>query len=445
MKRKALLAASLLLVTMLFLNGCSKNKTPYEQNDQDGYRVTVKYDANGGYFTDSTTVITDSYNITEMKTSDQGKVDIALLAPDDEQRGKGNFFAPYMNDHFFVGWYSERTETIDEDGNVEYTYSGYWDFKEDKLSVDLNGEYTSADPELTLYAAWLPVFQVEFYDLNSDEPRSTITYNPTDDAAISLPYWKEENGTIVMKSFPEREGYTFNGAYYDKAGTLPIQGESFAHCAVVNYENATAENTTMKLYVDWKEGEWYHIYTAKQFIKNVELSGNDVSANYVICDDLDFTGLNWDTTFMHQNFNGIIEGNNHTIKNVELIQKDGKKMNTGLFGSISSEAIIRNVNFDTISFTIQGGTETFGANFGLLAGNIFEGAILDGVTITNSALKIDSGARLGISDYSIGLLCGMGDTDIDYSGITCIAVGDAPETVMIDVDGEVVSVVIENN
>lgn len=453
MKRKALLAASVLLLTMLFLNGCSQKKTPYEQNDQDGYCVSVKYDANGGFFTDNTTVITDSYNIADMKTNEQGKVDIALLSPSDEQRGKGNFFPPYMDDRFFVGWYTNRTEITDEDGNVitdkdgnvQYSYSGYWDFQEDTLSIDPNGEYTSAEPVLTLYAAWLPVFHVEFFDLNSGEKRDTVTYNPVDDAAIMLPSWNEETGSIVMRTFPERDGYTFNGAYYDMAGTMPIEGESFAHCAVVNYENATAENTTMKIYLDWKEGEWYHIYTAKQFIKKVQLSGNEVSANYVICNDLDFEGMDWDTVFMHQNFNGIIEGDNHTFKNIELIQEDGKKINSGLFGSIDGEAIIRNVNFDNVSFTIQGGTETFGANFGLLAGNIFEGAVLDGVTITNSALKIDSKARLGITDYSIGLLCGMGSTDIDYSGITCVAVGEKPETVMITVDGEVVNVEIVEN
>lgn len=438
MKRKALLTASILLVTMLFLNGCSKNKTPYEQNDQDGYRVTVKYDANGGYFTDSTTIITDSYNITEIKTNDQGKVDIALLAPDDQQRGKGNWFSPSKTDHFLLGWYTERTEVVGNDGNVEYAYSGYWDFNEDILSVDPTGEYSSAEPELTLYAVWKPVLRVEFYDVNSDELRGELTYNPTDSSEIMLPYWDENTGAIDMEKFPKRDGYTFNGAYYDKAGTMPIEGESFAHSALVNYENATVENTTMKLYVDWIEGDWYHIHTAEQLVDNAKLSGN-----YVLESDLDFTEEIWPSTFMHKNFAGTIVGQGHKIQNVELTQTDAKQMNAGLFGSIASEAAITDVNFDNISFTIKGGAQTTGSNFGLLAGNISDDAVLAGITITNSTLKIDSNAYFGVDDYSIGLLCGMGDTDIDYSGITCVATGKVPESVIITVEGDVVTVEID--
>ena len=40
----------------------------------------------------------------------------------------------------------------------------------------------------------------------------------------------------------------------------------------------------------------------------------------------------------------------------------------------------------------------------------------------------------------IGLLCGMGSAPIDYSAITCVAVGDAPETVHITVEGNDVAV-----
>ena len=300
MKRKALLAASLLLVTMLFLNGCARNKTPYDLNDQDGYCVSVKYDANGGYFTDNTTVITDSYNLSEVKINDQGKADIVLLPPDDAQRGKGNFFTPSMDDHFLLGWYTERTETIDEEGNVKYAYSGYWDFEKDKLSVDPSGEYASAEPVLTLYAVWMPVFRIEFYNVNSDDQCGSLIYNPVYNSEIMLPYWDDKSGTIDMEKFPERDGYTFNGAYYDKAGTLKVEGTSFNHTALVDYENATVQNSTMKLYVDWKEGDWYHIYNAKQLVKNAKLSGH-----YVLEEDLDFTEEIWPSTFMHKNFTAL--------------------------------------------------------------------------------------------------------------------------------------------
>lgn len=441
MKRKALLAASLLLVTMLFFNGCAQKKTPFDQNDQDGYRVSVKYDANGGYFADNTSVITDSFNVSEIKTNEQGKAEIALLSPDNELRGKGNFFTPSMNDHFLVGWYSERTEFVDNAGNVSYTYSGYWDFEEDKLSVDPNSDYTSTEPQLTLYAAWAPVFQVEFYDMNSDELLDTLTYNPQYDTHIAVPTWSEETGTIDMEKFPQRKGYTFNGVYFDKEGTMPVEGDTLVHSGIVDYANATVQDTTMKLYIDWLEGDWYHIYTAKQFIDNAKLSGH-----YVLHQDLDFTGLTWPTTFMHKNFTGSIssiEGANFSIKNLDVTRSNSKDVNAGLFGSIASDASICNVSFDNVSFTIKGGIQMTGANFGLFAGVISEGATLDGVTITNSTMKIQSDVYIGVDDYSIGLVCGMGNTEIDYSGITCEAIGENPEAVTITVDGDVVTVEID--
>ena len=62
--------------------------------------------------------------------------------------------------------------------------------------------------------------------------------------------------------------------------------------------------------------------------------------------------------------------------------------------------------------------------------------------IENSKLQIDSDCYFGTDDYTIGLVCGMGDTDIDYTGITCEAVGDKPESVTISVSDSTVTVEI---
>jgi hypothetical protein len=58
-------------------------------------------------------------------------------------------------------------------------------------------------------------------------------------------------------------------------------------------------------------------------------------------------------------------------------------------------------------------------------------------------MKIQSDVYIGVDDYSIGLVCGMGNTEIDYSGITCEAIGENPEAVTITVDGDVVTVEID--
>ena len=437
MKRKALLAACLLLVTMLFLNGCAPNKTPYELNDLDNFTVSIKYDANGGLFTDNTTVITDSYNIADLAPNDQGQVQIALLPPDDPGRGT-DAFAPRNNGYFLAGWYSSRLETTDEAGNITYSYEGKWDFENDLLSLDPNGSYTASKPELTLYAAWVPLFEIELYALDSGEKVSSMTFDPTVAEEVLIPAWDETTGTVKMNGFPEREGYTFNGLFYDELGSQAVSTASVSHPGTVDTSTGTATDISMKLYVDYLEGDWYQIYNAEQFADNASLKGN-----YILHADLDFSDEIWPTNLMYGNFTGTIEGNGHTIKNIDLRQKNNSKVNAGLFGNLTEDAKLNNVIFDHASFTIEAGTRVKGTSFGLLAGTISDGAVLTDVQVTNSVLKIDSGCYFGADDYSIGLICGMGsDTRLDHSGITCTAVGDAPDTVDITVNGNTVTVVI---
>ena len=62
------------------------------------------------------------------------------------------------------------------------------------------------------------------------------------------------------------------------------------------------------------------------------------------------------------------------------------------------------------------------------------------MTIRNSTLQIDSGCYFGVDDYVIGLLCGMGDADIDTSGIRCQGCGENPALVGISVLDDMVTV-----
>ena len=130
LKTKAILMALLILATALLAVGCSQETTPYQTNDADGYDVSVKFDANGGYFGTNTTVIVDAYNISQMNKNSDGNVEIALLSPDNEARGIDAYTAQNPG-YFLAGWYAERNETSDG-----YTYGRKWDFAADRLSVD---------------------------------------------------------------------------------------------------------------------------------------------------------------------------------------------------------------------------------------------------------------------------------------------------------------------
>ena len=427
-KLKMLLLALLVLMAVPFLTGCAQEENPYAKNDGENYSVSVKFDANGGFFTTNTSVIVDSYNIAEIP-AENGMVKIPLLSPDNSLRGN-DAFTVINNGHFLTGWYTQRQETADG-----YVYSGKWDFETDRVEVDPNGSYTASEPVLTLYAAWAPVFEIQFHDLASGEYLESFTFNPQEVTEIQVPKWDEETGAVEMYKFPQRKGYTFNGAYYDAAGTQAVDTEILTHTGVVNEATGTAENNVMQLYIDWMEGEWYHIYNVEQFLDNASVSGN-----YIIHADLDFEGEIWPSSLMHGNFSGTIQGNGHTFSNITFEQTNNSKVNAGLFGYLSETANISDLTLDNVTFTIKAGTRVVGTCYGLFAGNISAEAVVSGVTIRNSTLQVDSGCYFGADDYSIGLVCGMGSADISASGISTAAVGDNPATVVITVADEVVTV-----
>ncbi len=437
MKRKALFLCLLVLMISVFAAACGE-ANPYDVNNQKNYTVSIKYDANGGSFTTNTTEIVDSYNISGLPKNSEGKVELPLITPDDASRDKDGF-TPTKSGHFLVGWYASRTENKDENGNVTYTYSEPWDFENDRFVADPKENYDAHTPALTLYAAWAPLYEIRFYDRATGEALQTHTIDPLsseDATTVKIPAWSEETGAMSMYKFPGKDGYTFQQAFYDKEGTQPISAETLTHPGTVDRTTATVSNGQLDIYVDWTEGTWYRISTAEQFVKNFNLKGH-----YEILADLDFTEEIWPTAMMYGSFSGSIQGNGHTISNVTIKQNDNAKVNAGLFGNLTAEAKIQNVTFQAVAFTIQKGARVTGASYGLLAGSITDGALLDAVSILDSRLLIDSGCYFASEDYAIGLISGMGDGGVDYSGIRCEAVGSDPEALQITVTDNAVSVV----
>ena len=428
----AVLALLLIAACIIGAINGSGTEDPYQLNDADNYTVSVKFDANGGFFTTNTSVIVDAFDSAKLTEG------IALLEPDNEARGN-NAFTAVKNGYFLAGWYSERTQSgTDEKGEPVYTYSGKWDFAKDRLTQQLPQTNTSKEPVLTLYAAWVPMFEIQVYDLDSGELLDTVSYDPSSGKTLTMPAWDKETGAMEMNDLPQRNGYTFQGAYLDAAGTQAMEAEQLTHTGSVDYTTGTAKAPSMKLYTKWLEGEWYHIYNAEQFIDNASVVGN-----YVIHADLNFAEEKWPTSLMHGSFEGTIQGNGHTFKNIKLTQTNKSKTNAGLFGQLTDTAAITDVTFTNVTFTIKGGSRVAGTTYGLLSGTLSEGAQLTGVAVTESRLQIDSDCYFGTDDYTIGLICGMGTTDMDYTGITCEAVGDEPEKVVITVTESTVNVEIK--
>ncbi len=434
LKNKAILSILLLVMVLVFFTGCTQEATPYEINNAEGYTVSVKYDANGGTFTTNTSVIVDSYNLSQLPVNAEGNAQIALLPPDAAVRGNDAFTA-IKNGCFLAGWYTERVETTDAAGNPAYTYSGLWDFDTGRVEVDPAGVYSSEEPVLTLYAAWVPLFQVEFYDRDTGELLDNYAFNPMEETELMVPAWNQETGAIEMYQFPQKTGYTFQKAYYDEQGTRAVDTSVILHTGTVDSETGTGQDPVMKVYLDWMEGEWYHIYNADQFLENASVNGH-----YEIHADLDFDGKIWPSSLMYGNFGGCIYGNGCTFRNLQFEQTNNSKVNAGMFGYLTEDAEITDLTIENVTFTIKAGTRVAGTSYGLLAGAVSGDAVVSNVKIVNGLLQIHSNCYFGVDDYAIGLLCGMGNADVDVSDITCIAVGENPDAINITVADGVVTI-----
>ncbi|MBQ8145869.1 MAG: hypothetical protein IJ039_03725 [Clostridia bacterium] len=444
---RVILLAAIALITVLLVTSC--DDSPYGTYDNFGYGVSVKYDANGGTFTAGTSVIVDTYSLESLPTMNGKKV-AKLMTPDDEGRGSGNSFIPSKTGYTFVGWYAECNRTESPSGETTYEYSKMWDFKNDRLELDPNKEYTASEPVLTLYAAWIPEFKFEFYSI--DDPNTLLKeYKVAPYTEINVPAWdkKSSKGAIKMYQFPEIDGKTFEAVYADPEGTVKLSGETIMHSGQLNYDNATATDPVMKLYIETIDGEWYHIFTANQ-LRNISSNGN-----YVIENDIDLENVtrNWASYLTYGKFTGKLIGKEQEngeavkLKNISFYQATigADKYATGLFGQITSEAVIENIAFENVTMNMDTGAPMRkDVSFGLLAGIIDANATLNGVTVTGTVkvstkcvFSPDTSSYRTDAGYSIGLICGMGATHgIDYSGILVEIVNDGDaQTIEYELDG----------
>lgn len=436
------------------MSSCSGGKGPYGGYDDEGFTVSIKYDANGGYFTTNTSVIVDTYKLSSLPSDPNGDKLVTLVSPDNDIRGRENAFLPQNSGYFLAGWYTEKTAVTDGEGNeldangnvaaisgepVAYTYSGRWDFSKDKLAVDPAEVKSSDTPVLTLYAAWAPRFSYDFYDIDTGALIGNYEFDPIYINKITVPEWNTTTGQLDMHEFPEIDDKTFSGVYFDPAGERPVTEPTIAHTGVINLENATTTGNSMSLYVDMLDGKWYNIYTADQFIKYASPGGS-----YNILADLDFTGKGWKNALAYGDFTGTIKGNGYTFSNITVDQNDTAQSNVGLFGALTSSAVIEDLTFENVTLNIETGSRRNTASFGLLCGTLAGGARLEGVKISGSIVITPT--PLITEDTTVGLLCGSGSVgDIDISAITCVAIeptDDYTDPISLEIEGNAVRITV---
>lgn len=417
-KIKTLLTALLTaLMTVLLLTSCASPwEDPYEKKDREGYRVSIRFDANGGVFgsIEGETYMVDVFRLADGTDTSDGKKAFSLLSPDDTRRGNNNAFTVSRANHLLAGWYTREETGVGTDGKPSYRYTK-WDFASDRVILDADGSYSSGESVLTLYAMWIPEFTFEIYAKNASGVFEKIS--EVKKTSLSLPSWKEGKARIDMNGFPERTGYTFVAAYTDAAMQNRVTAASVTGDVDATFDGG---DRTVKLYTEWYEGRYIKVYSAKDIKDNNFLNGH-----FYLQNDIDFEKTAWPSSFTTGEFKGKIEGNGYAIKNITASQSDAKGVAYGIFGRIADTAVMNNVRFENASYTVKQGAIKAEATFGLFAGEIAGGASFTDVSVSGT-LYIASDLSLSMFRTTYLLAGDGGKHGIDASGITCRATTDTP-------------------
>ena len=399
-KKKMIIIAAIagvLIVAMIILAIIGGNKDFYADLEKDGYTISVVFDADGGTFKGSNSTVVDLF-----KPEDVSEDGIQILAPNDPRRDKSNTLTVTKAGYFLAGWYTERTPIDENDLSKGYTYSGKWDFENDRLVLDPDKTYSLDESALTLYAAWVPYYNFEIYDENNQLITTVSALN------LTIPAWKDGDVTLNMDNFPTRDGFTLDKVTYSNDDVIVTTTEKKTSITG-KWDEATATSLTptIKLYTTWQEGTRYRIYSTDDLRKNADPEGY-----YEIYADLDFSEVEWPGTFANTKFTGKIFGNNHTISNVKIDSNSRGRTGNGLFGAIDG-AHIENLTLENIIHTVDLMDVANGSSFGLLAGTISEGSSFNNVKISGKLLFTDNcSALVSKSDaFSIGLISASGSFD----------------------------------
>lgn len=374
---------ALCVVVALAVVSCNQWDTPYKQLNKDGNTVSVKYNINGGVFLETPDVtLVDVFSLDSAKSLSDGKKSIVPIDPANETI-RGAIQTASRSNYLLAGWY---VTTVNADGSYTIT-NQKWNFG-DAFQFDASKAKNAETPVLVLSARWIPFTTFNIFAQNNDgsfpsEPTSVVNAE-----FLDYPTWNESTGKLRYNQYPAITDKTFDKAFYSsdmsQEITTNVQGNSY-----FDEELNDFVTESVNVYVTYKQGNWFKIYNASAFINNASSS-----AIYDIQADLDFENATWPATFSSNTFNGKIYGNNHKFSNINAKQyAESTKFSYGLFGIIGSSALIKDVTFNNVSFTISGMDNANGdpSYYGLLAGKIESGAQLTGVSVTTGKLLLDSG------------------------------------------------------
>lgn len=131
---------------------------------------------------------------------------------------------------------------------------------------------------------------------------------------------------------------------------------------------------------------------------------NNTSATYNLTGDLTFSGETYPFLTIADEFNGILNGNGHTI----TINNFNPSAYRGLFGSLGANALITNINF-VINGSSSSIMKPTNNNWGIICGT--NNGTIEKVSITNSTVTKTMTVNATGLTYSWGWLCGLNSAD----------------------------------
>lgn len=131
---------------------------------------------------------------------------------------------------------------------------------------------------------------------------------------------------------------------------------------------------------------------------------NNTSATYNLTGDISFSGETYPFLTIADEFNGILNGNGHTI----TINNFNPSAYKGLFRSLGTNALITNINFVINGSSSSRMTQTDN-NWGIICGT--NNGQIEKVSITNSTVTKTMTENANGLAYSWGWLCGLNDTN----------------------------------
>ena len=168
------------------------------------------------------------------------------------------------------------------------------------------------------------------------------------------------------------------------------------------------DSTTAITLKDTDDDGYYEISTADELVAfaNLANDGND-SINIELTKDIDMTGKKWSTVV----FGGNIDGNGHSISNLEMVESDMGSYVAGFIYSV--KATVKNLYFINCSAIIPSSVSTEDDCYAGIIAAAAEGLTVENCSAINCTVKQEGTAKN--MSYAGGLLGGAnGPISFDY-------------------------------